>query len=223
MYGAVPPLAVGEPPIGVLAPAQIETSEPAAAVGGCRTVTTTVSSPIHPLASVTVTIYGVVVVGLAVGLATVAELSPVVGAQEYVYGVLPPEAVGEPPITADPPGQIAVSAPADAVGGVSTVTVIVSRLRHPFASVTRTIYVVVVVTVAVGFAAVVELRPVEGDQRIASGAMGLPPDAVGEPPMTVERPEQTFRSGPALATGSGSTVILIVSLPIHPLSSVTVR
>ena len=51
---------------------------------GMDTVTTTLSAFMHPFASVTVTVYVVVVEGLAVGDAMVVELKPFAGSQEYV-------------------------------------------------------------------------------------------------------------------------------------------
>ena len=47
---------------------------------------------VHPTAFVVVTVYVVVNKGLAVGFATVEELSPVVGLQEYVF----PATAGKP-------------------------------------------------------------------------------------------------------------------------------
>ena len=69
--------------------------------------------------------------GEAVGLATEVLLSPVAGDQEYVYGEVPPEPVGLPPIPALPPKQIATSAPASTVGVGLTVTRTESVAQRP--------------------------------------------------------------------------------------------
>lgn len=67
------------PPIAVELPEHIVTFEPALAVGLEFTVIVIDDVPVQPLLSVTVSVYVVVEVGLAVGLATVVELSPVEG------------------------------------------------------------------------------------------------------------------------------------------------
>ena len=64
-------------------------------------------------------------VGDAVGFATLEALSEVVGDHAYVYGPVPPEAVGAPPIGVPTPGQMLVPVPALAVGDGFTVTVTV--------------------------------------------------------------------------------------------------
>jgi hypothetical protein len=73
----------------VLPPLHIVTFEPAVTVGGGLTVTVTLALEEHP-ALVTVTVYVVVVVGLAEGLETVVLLNPVDGLQLYE---VPPLAV----------------------------------------------------------------------------------------------------------------------------------
>jgi hypothetical protein len=61
-------------------------SSPAFAVGwNVFTVTMTWSVAVHPAEFVVVTVYVVVTNGFAVGCAAVAELSPVVGVQAYVF------------------------------------------------------------------------------------------------------------------------------------------
>jgi len=67
-----------------------------------------------------------VTVGVATGFAIVEELSPVDGLQAYVYGVVPPVAVGDPPIVVGVPLQTVRSAPASTTGFGLTVTTIVS-------------------------------------------------------------------------------------------------
>ena len=65
------------------APLQIVALDPAAAVGNGFTVTVTLFDLLQPVAViVSVTVYVVVVVGLAVGLDTVELLNPVDGVQE---------------------------------------------------------------------------------------------------------------------------------------------
>ena len=67
----------------------------------------TTSLPIHPAASIAVTEYDVVMVGVAVGLAQVAQLSPADGVQLYVIGI---EALVAPAVMDTlEPLQIAVS------------------------------------------------------------------------------------------------------------------
>ena len=64
-------------------------------VGGTFTITVTVADALHPAALVPITVYVVVVVGLAVTVAPVVALNPVAGDQPYV---IPPEAVNETPV-----------------------------------------------------------------------------------------------------------------------------
>src|SRR6218665_2049527 len=87
----------------VLPPAQMVTSGPAFATSA-STVTVTASVPEHPPLEA-VTVYVVVAVGVATGLAMLALLNPVVG--NHVY-VVPPEA----PSVAVPPQASVMSAPA---------------------------------------------------------------------------------------------------------------
>jgi len=66
----------------VEAPLQIVALDPAAAVGNGLTVTVTLLDLLHPVAViVSVTVYVVVEVGLAVGFDTVELLNPVDGVQ----------------------------------------------------------------------------------------------------------------------------------------------
>jgi len=160
-----------------------------------------VSDAEQPFASVTVTMYVVVTVGLAVGLAAVDELNPVDGLHTYVYGLVPPVAVGDPPIVVLVPLQIVLSEPASATGRACNVTVTVSDAEQPFASVTVTMYVVVEVGLAVGLAAVDELNPVDGLHAYVYGL--VPPVAVGLPPIATLPPLQTCASGPASTVGCG--------------------
>lgn len=95
---------------------------------------------------------------VAVTVDPVVELSPVAGAQLYEFA---PDAV------------IVVDAPLQALGGLAVtvmvgngrmVSVMVPVFVHPLASVVITVYVVVTVGNAVGFADVVLLKPVAGVQ-----------------------------------------------------------
>ena len=88
------------------------------------TYTTIVSRLVCDNPSVTRSIYWVVVVGVAIGLAAAGLLRPVVGSQEYTYGAIPHEADGAPPIVTLLPVQIVLSAPADARTKAPMLTVI---------------------------------------------------------------------------------------------------
>jgi hypothetical protein len=83
------------------APVQIATSAPAFTTGSGLTVTVTKVEPVQPTPLVPVTVYVVVVAGLAVGLAQAVHDKPVDGVHEKVFA---PEAVR----AVDPPVQIAV-------------------------------------------------------------------------------------------------------------------
>jgi hypothetical protein len=61
------------------APLQMATSTPAFAIGAGFTVTITVDDAVHPFAPVTITVYVVLVAGVATGLAAVALLSDAAG------------------------------------------------------------------------------------------------------------------------------------------------
>ena len=75
-----PPIA-GEP-MFVDAPLQIVAFDPAAAIGNGFTVTVTLLDLLQPVAViVSVTVYVIVLVGLALGLDTVELLNPVDGVQ----------------------------------------------------------------------------------------------------------------------------------------------
>ena len=98
--------------------------EPASAVGAVVfTFTVTVDVAVHPLLPVTITVYVVVDVGLAVGCASVVELNPVAGNHAYVL----------PTIAAVPIAPLVVVQfkfnvePASAVGFAFTVTITVSE------------------------------------------------------------------------------------------------
>ena len=97
-------------------------------------------------------------VGLATGLAQVVQDKPVAGDQLYVK----PD-TAEVPIEVLSFLQIVLSGPALADGFGETVTITVSVLLHtPLVAVS--VYVVVAAGLALGWAAVPELRPVTGAQ-----------------------------------------------------------
>ena len=77
--------------------------------------TITSSEAVHPLISVTVTLYVVVETGLATGFEIVGSLKPKTGDHKYV---VPPLAVS----VVLPPGQIIASLPALAVTAGNTLT-----------------------------------------------------------------------------------------------------
>ena len=89
-------------------PEQMVVSFPAFARTGIETVTTTVSASVQPETLVTVTIYEVVVAGLATGFATVVLLSPAAGDHPYVIPPLAAKLVLDP-------GHIVTSTPAFAL------------------------------------------------------------------------------------------------------------
>jgi hypothetical protein len=89
-----------------------------------------------------------------VGFGTVVDESPVAGDQLYESGAVPPVAVGLPPSVIVLPRHISLPEPALTVIGGEIRTITVSKSVQPALSVTVSMYVVVVVTVAVGFAAV---------------------------------------------------------------------
>jgi len=106
------------PPVNMmLPPSHTGPSLEAVASGLAYTVTLVLSLAVHPLKSVTVTVYVVLPLGEAVGLATAGSLKPSVGLQLYVYGGVPFVAVGLPPICTESPAQTAWSGPASAIGG----------------------------------------------------------------------------------------------------------
>ncbi len=127
-------------------------------VGFGITVTVTVAVLEHPVPAVPVTVYTVVVVGLADTVAPVPDERPVVGLHVYV---LPPPAVNE----TDCPLQITGALGVAVITAVEfTVTATVVVLVHPLASVPVTVYVVVLDGLADTTAPLPEERPVEGLQ-----------------------------------------------------------
>jgi hypothetical protein len=102
-------------------------------VGYAFTVIITVAVLVHPVPAVPVTVYVVVVVGVAVTVAPVVEDKPVAGLQLYVAA---PLAVSE---TLLPIHSVADEGVTVTVGVVFTVIIAVAVFVHPFASVPVTV------------------------------------------------------------------------------------
>ena len=139
-----------------LPPKQIVAGEPALAVGVVFTVIATVAVAEHPLV-VPVTVYVVVADGVAFGFAIEGLLNPVVGNHAYV---VPPLAVNGVEV----PEQIVAVPLADTDGIGLTVTVTTCVEEH-IPVVPVTVYVVVVVGFATGFAIDGLLNPVVGNHE----------------------------------------------------------
>src|SRR5688572_30292071 len=110
-----------------------------------------VAVAVHPLASVTVTVYVPAVRPVALALV------PPEGAQLYEYAGVPPPAVAVA-LPVFPPKQRTGVMVAETVSNVGCVIVTVAVLVHPLASVTVTVYVPAVKPVAAA------LVPPEGVQ-----------------------------------------------------------
>ena len=166
--------------------------------GSGFTVTVTEQELVHPFASVTVTVYVVVVTGLTVIEAVVAAL--------LQRNDVPPEAVS---VTGLPGQTDGLEGNILHVGGGVTVIVTEHVLVHPLASATVTVYVVVAVGLTVIEAVVSEVL----HRNVA------PPDAVSvtEPPTQIEESETAM-----LHTGSGLMVTVKEHELVHPFASVTV-
>jgi hypothetical protein len=100
-----------------------------------------------------------------VGLEVLELLRPVPGVHVYDKAPVPPVPAGVAPIVTQEPVHKVASFPAFAVGLGLTVIVMQAEALHPFASVTVTQYVVLVVGNAVGFAMVVLFSPKAGDHE----------------------------------------------------------
>ena len=121
-----PAVKIVEPPL------QIVTFALVVAVGTVFTVITTDDVAVHPLTFVTVTVYVVVELGVATGVAEVALLKEPDGNQEYDTPPLAPNVVEEPL-------QILAADPALAIGKELTVTITVLVEVQPFTSVPTTV------------------------------------------------------------------------------------
>lgn len=155
MYGPVPFEGVAE--IVADWPMQIVVPPAAARLTGPLTNTVTVSVPWQLFASVTWTVYVVVADGNAFVVAAFGEPRLPAGNQLYV---VPPPVLS----CVVSPEQMVISGPAKTLRLLEIATVIVSLDEQPLAPVPVTINVVLTVGVATGFAIVVSLKPVDGDQ-----------------------------------------------------------
>jgi len=138
-------------------PEHILRSGPALTGGNGATVTVTVLVLLQPPDTDPVTVYVVVVAGLATGLAQLVHDRPVDGLHENVVA---PVALSVTVL----PGQSVWAGPALTGGSVTTLTVTVLVLIHPLAPVPVTVYVVFVVGVAVGLAQLVQDNVAPGVQ-----------------------------------------------------------
>jgi hypothetical protein len=165
--------------------------------GSAFTTTVAEHELVHPLASVTVTVYVVFEVGFTVIEAVVAAL--------LQRNDVPPDAVS----VAESPGQRESETAMLHTGAGFIVTVTEHELVHPFASVTVTVYVVVDVGLTV-------IEDVVADVLQRNDT---PPDAVNvdEPPTQIEGLE-----GVMLQTGAEFIVTVVEHELVHPLASVTV-
>ena len=166
--------------------------------GNGLTVTVVEHELLQPFASVTVTVYVVVTVGLTVIDAVVA---PVLHRND-----VPPDAVS----VDEPPIQIAGFAGVMLhTGNGFTTTVVVHELLQPLPSVTVTVYVVVTVGLTV----------IEAVVAPVLHRNDVPPDAVSvfEPPRQMDKLPQVM-----LHTGNGFTVTVVAHELVHPNALVTV-
>ena len=91
--------------------------------------------PVHPIESIPVTVYVVVTVGVAVGLAQLLQLRLPEGNHEYV---LPPEALS---FILEPSQTLSLAGVAVTFGGVGSIRVVMVLYLHPAPSVTIRVYV----------------------------------------------------------------------------------
>lgn len=152
----LPGTLVGDPPKVTAVPPQTVEPLPASMGGSTPTETTTASLAAQLLPSVTVRVNVVVADGFAVVLNALGSITEAEG----VHSAVPPLLV--PFRSTKKPWQSQLSLPASAVGNAFTVTVIASLATQVLPSVRVTVYVVVTVGEAVGFAIEVLLRPVPG-------------------------------------------------------------
>lgn len=137
-------------------PLQIAAPEPALIMGRLLTVTVIDAVLLQPPV-VPVIVYTVVDDGVAVTLAPVVADNPLAGSQVYAA---PPDAVS----VVDEPLQIGLTpALTVMVGNAFTVTDIEAVLLQPAALVPVTVYVILLVGLAVTVAPVVAESPVAGD------------------------------------------------------------
>jgi hypothetical protein len=125
--------------------------------GSASTIMLILSVPVQPFASMPVTVYKVVLAGVAITVLPDNMFKPVAGPHEYV---LAPVAFS----VVENPWQISLSPLIEMAGNELTITVIVELAVHPFPSVPVTVYVVVLEGDAVTLPPVVALKPVAGLQ-----------------------------------------------------------
>jgi uncharacterized membrane protein (DUF4010 family) len=159
-----------------------------------------VDEPTHPKLFVPVTVYVVVAVGVAVTAAPVVADKPVAGDHMYVAAPVAVRAVDEP-------AHIPTLVPAVTTGNGLTETVVVDEPTHPKLLVPVTVYVVVADGVAVTLAPVVADRPVAGNHVYVAA-----PVAINE----VDEPAHIATLVPAVTTGNGFTLIVIVAGALQP-------
>lgn len=136
--GAVPPETIDATaaPLGWLHVAGVmETVE----VKDGFTVTVTEPDELQPVASVTISVYVVVVTGAAITDSILFDDNEKAGVQLYVYGELPPLTVGES--VTEAPEQIVAGDGIVNVGPGWFGIVKICEVMHPFASVTVSVYV----------------------------------------------------------------------------------
>jgi hypothetical protein len=168
----------------------------AARTGKSFTVTVTASVFTHPLASVPVTVYVVVAVGVATTLAVFVVAKPVTGLHTYV----------EAPVAVSvvlAPLQIVASLPATTTGIALTVIEELTDAVHPLASVT--VYVIVVVP-----AATPVTTPLELIVAVAVLAVDHTPPPVAFVKVVVA-PAQTAVA-PLIVPAVGNALIVTVSV-----------
>jgi hypothetical protein len=190
-------------------PAQMVTSWPALTVGAGVTFTKTLAVAVHPFAF-TVTVYVVEIVGEATGFDRFGLLNPVAGDQEKVALGALVNALR----FAEAPEQIVVEFPGVMVTigrGVTVTTTL--EVAEQLLAFTVTVYVVVDVGDATGFAMFALLNPVDGDQEyVAFGAE----DVANK---LVDVPEQMETLFPAFTVGIGFTLTVTLAVAEHPLAA----
>jgi hypothetical protein len=171
-------------------------------LGKGLTVTITVPVAEQPVAIIVpVTVYVAVVVGLAVTIAKFVTFKPVVGDQSKSAGTELPDTVALAVRLTDAPAQIVAGA-TFMVGLGFTVTDTVPEFEQPVViSVPVTVYVAVVVGLAVTEAKFVTFKPVAGDQVKAAGTEV--PDTIALAVRLTDAPAQI---------GCGGGVTFIVGL-----------
>ena len=114
-----------------------------------------------------------------------------------------------------PPGQIAGAEGVTVITGFGlTVIVTVAVFVQPFTAVPVTVYVVVTVGDAVGFAQVVQLNPVAGAHTYVLAPLAV---MINPPPKQIDA-----AGGVTVIVGRGNTVTVQVAVPVQPKAFVPV-